>query len=201
MKTKFFVVLVAGSFFLHHLGCTILYLLPNNPLTIRYAPWVDAYMSPAFVQNWNLFAPEPATSGLNVVYRCGHEKNWSDWKDTLSSLTSNHARTRFTPRGKILYIYQGIARELLNSYVMEKNKRNCVDGPCLKVVEDQIRNQPAFQLATRWIQDVCGWEGKSFDRFQFQIMKIFPRQFSERHQQNATQRVERIQFSPVEVRS
>ena len=201
MKFKKVFALIAALIFFHHLGCTILYLLPNNPMTSRYMKWVDGYMAPLFGQNWNLFAPEPATSGLNVVYRCRVGDQWSEWKDTLSSLTANHARTRFTPRGKILYIYHGIARDLLNSYVQEKNKTGCSEGYCLKEVENAVMKKDSYPLASRWIKDLCSWEKENFDGFQFQVLKVFPKQFSERKNPDASLRVERIEFSPVEAKS
>ncbi len=42
-----------------HFTATSLYVAPTNPVRLRFERWLHAYMSPFFVQGWQMFAPGP----------------------------------------------------------------------------------------------------------------------------------------------
>lgn len=156
------------SLFFWHVCATVLYVAPANPLTPLYLPVVERYMTPLFSQNWNLFAPEPATSSLQFWYRCRSSAGrWSDWRDPIARLIRQHRENRFTPRGKLIYVYQSIARRSLNRYLKHSDM-------------ERFERDPAFRTARRFTSDLCSSEGMT-DQAQFQVVKVFSRNFSLRH--------------------
>ena len=165
---KNIVFLGIASLFVWHVLATVLYVAPVNPLTPLYRPGVDRYMTPLFSQNWNLFAPEPATSSLQFWYRCqSAEGRWSGWKDPIIHLIRQHRENRFTPRGKLIYVYQSIARRSLNQYLKYSDM-------------DHFEKDPAYQTARRFTTDLCLRSGTA-KKAQFQVVKIFAKNFSRRH--------------------
>ena len=170
-------VLMVLLVFTTHTLATVLYTLPINPLSKSYMPVVRAYMEPFFMQNWQLFAPEPATSSLQLWYRCEENDLWSSWKDPLASLIRQHKKTYFTHRGKLLYVYQGIARNLLNHFVglAESSQKNHAD------LLLKYENHKSHKLAVRWVNDLCLRDSVKASSAQFQVVKSFTKNFSERH--------------------
>lgn len=61
-----FVLLGAGAL---HIGATALWLTPTNPIREAAQGELSEYLQPFFRQNWNLFAPNPATSNPNLLVR------------------------------------------------------------------------------------------------------------------------------------
>lgn len=52
-----------------HLLMVGLYVAPVNPISQRYAPQINAWIDPAFDQNWQLFAPEPQSANWQISAR------------------------------------------------------------------------------------------------------------------------------------
>ena len=184
-----------------HVLATALYLLPNNPLTPYYSATISSYMDPVFSQNWQLFAPEPATSSLQLWYRCKNspEKNWSSWKDPVKNLLEEHRENRFTFRGKLTYVYQSIARNSLNDYVTQRERffKNCSKDSSCRFPEVDFYKSSSYQLARRFTKDLCQKEG-FYGKAQFQIVKAFTKNFSQRHLVNHG-KVETVRLRPFSL--
>jgi len=52
-----------------HLLMVGLYVAPVNPVSQRYAREINAWIDPAFDQNWQLFAPEPQSGNWQISAR------------------------------------------------------------------------------------------------------------------------------------
>lgn len=52
-----------------HLLMVGLYVAPVNPISQRYARQINAWIDPAFDQNWQLFAPEPQSGNWQISAR------------------------------------------------------------------------------------------------------------------------------------
>lgn len=52
-----------------HIGTVFLYLAPSNVVSQRFSTEINDYISPEFVQNWKLFAPEPLHVNVAVHAR------------------------------------------------------------------------------------------------------------------------------------
>lgn len=182
-----------------HLLMTVLYLIPVNPASKYYLPTVQAYIEPVFSQNWGLFAPEPATSSLQFWFRCETtDGQQSDWQDPIYQLIKDHHEFPFSFRGKLTYVYQSIARDLLNAHVEKKNAQECSSEKCLAAIRAELTSTPEFALARRWSLDLCrAQNSKPIRSLQFQVLKIFPKPYSERHSPQATGRIEAVPFDPI----
>ncbi len=52
-----------------HFTATVLYVAPTNPVRLRFEHRINAYMSPYFVQGWQMFAPGPFFEDRWLVVR------------------------------------------------------------------------------------------------------------------------------------
>lgn len=91
-----------------HLVTVLFYLAPSNVVSERYDTAIDGYVTPEFVQNWKLFAPEPLHVNLDVHARAqistADGSRTTEWVDMtaaeiagtrghlLPSHTRNHLR-------------------------------------------------------------------------------------------------------------
>lgn len=180
---------------------TALYLLPNNPASGHYAAAVRSYMEPIFSQNWGLFAPEPATSSLQFWFRCESvDGQMTDWQDPTYQLFKDHHAFPFTFRGKLTYVYQSIARDLLNSQIELSRARACRDASCLAEVQSKMAGTREFALARRWTVDLCRAQSSiPVTAVQFQVLKVFPKPYSERHKPGVSGRIESVPFEPIRL--
>ncbi|MGZ3800097.1 MAG: DUF5819 family protein [Bdellovibrio sp.] len=142
---------------LFHLSMHVLYLAPVNPATPRYSKITDSYMGSFFTQNWHLFAPEPATSSLNLLFRCS---TTSEWINPLTNLLTDHKTFPLTAKGKQTYVLQHLAREIFNAKLNKK-------------VDSEIRELPVLQ---QYIQDNCG----KYSQAEVEIQRRFTQDYSKR---------------------
>lgn len=140
-----------------HVFIHALYLAPINPATSQYADFTNEYMKTFFTQNWHLFAPEPATSSLNLSFRCSSNE---EWQHPLQKLFSDHKKFPITARGKQTYVLQHLAREIFNS----KLKR---------ISDADIQEIPILQ---HYLQDQCG----RYSNAEIQIKRQFTTDYSKR---------------------
>jgi hypothetical protein len=107
-------------------------LLPSNAITILWGRFIDSYMDPFFLQNWDMFAPAPAQSNETflIQLRLSRDREGgtflTKWIDLTSSLkrkaglnplSSEILRLR-TIEGIILLYRNYVVRETSNpSYV------------------------------------------------------------------------------------
>lgn len=199
MRKRSFAFIVLGGLFGIHLLMTALYLAPINPMTNSYANLVHSYMEPLFSQNWSLFAPDPAKSSLQLWYRCTNEQNASSWMDPISPLVQDHQRTRFTFRGKLLYIYQGIARDALNTYVQTKSTLGCGNtSQCHEQTLRAVASSDAVRLAHRFVGDMCrsstDKHARGFQSAEFMVVKVYPKPFSKRLDPQSSPQLESLRF-------
>lgn len=204
------IVMIAFVLGFHHIVMEALYLLPVNPLTKYYHSYVSFYMEPLFEQHWQLFAPEPALYSLKFWTRCGKGKlKTTEWFDPSEKYLKRHRAWRFGPNGKILYIYNGIARGYLNATI-DLTQELCKEGEqgsktCQRLVRNEIKNNRYFKagksLAIRECQDYLSYRDNfhSFDWVQFQAIKIYPKQFSEKNSATDFGRIEYLDSEKIGV--
>lgn len=121
MMKKMLKILVLTVFFWHLLA-TCLYLAPLNPFAKYYQKPVNWYMRPLFAQHWGLFAPEPATSSLELHVRCAENGTWRSWVNPLSRILSKHHSYRITHHGRLYHLMNGPITDLHNAYINELKK-------------------------------------------------------------------------------
>lgn len=143
-----------------HACAHVLYLAPINPATSQYSSWVSNYMDSFFSQNWHLFAPEPATSSLDLLYRCDSTHSW---QAPLQELFREHKAFPVTAKGKQTYIFQNLAREIFNAKL-------------LRLDESKIQE---LKIAQRFLKDRCG----TFSDAELQIKRTYTQDYSKRMSQ------------------
>lgn len=175
-----------------HLGMTILYLLPNNPGTKYYQSFSRTYMDPIFTQNWKLFSPDPVVYNLKLFYRCKTTNDlWSPWQDPVAMLVQSHQDNRLLFKGKLIYVYHGLYRNLLNKNAtsMETTKCKRDDALCEIKRKQEIAKTAEAQIVTRFVATVCKRQNHLATN-EFRIIKEYPKKFSERHLENANQPIQ-----------
>ena len=184
--------------FANHIVCTVLYLLPNNPLTNHYSPYVNTYISTLFSQNWNLFAPEPSIDRVRLLVRCKKD-TWSKWYDPGRRILDKHHRTRILGYGKILYVYRNIAKDLASkshqmsqTIVCSQNKKTCIDKffPSLK-------ETAAWKEASRLAKFTCYStlkENMGLNAYQISIVLERVRNYSKRTNEGVWGDVAQLKF-------
>jgi hypothetical protein len=63
------VACVLAAVLMLHFTATFLYVTPRNPVRLRFEHWLHAYMSPFFVQGWQMFAPGPFFEDRRLLVR------------------------------------------------------------------------------------------------------------------------------------
>jgi hypothetical protein len=193
------VAVAVGALFVVHVVATALYLLPRNPLSAAWDGPVRAYMEPLFSQRWLLFAPEPATNSLKLWSRYECRGAWTRWRDPAEPLLAEHQRNRLSPAGKLLYISNGLARELSITSGQLSIKYRCRDAKCEARRMAEVRASGAFLRATAYAMrnTPCA----SPDAVQFMVVQLYPTQFSERMKPKPFSFANAIEFDPVVLRT
>jgi hypothetical protein len=93
---------VLAGFLLAHVGITLLYLLPPNPIKLRLAPLLARVMHPFFAQDWRLFAPEPISDTRRLWLSCRLRQSdgatlETAWVDVTSPWWQAQTHNRFSP--------------------------------------------------------------------------------------------------------
>jgi len=168
-----------------HIVSTVLYNIPENPMTVAYMPVVNRYMEPLFSQNWHLFAPEPATRMVKLWYRVKINNRWQRWQDPMEPVLEKHRHNRATYNAKLLYIYGNIAKDLIirQSYIMEHTS-NIADSSKRQLQQiNSLKASSEYQLSLRFVsRDIeKGYDtGLHPDSLQLMLVELYPKQFSER---------------------
>jgi hypothetical protein len=184
-----------------HVVSTVLYNIPENPVTKVYMPFVNGYMEPLFSQNWHLFAPEPATRMVKLWYRIKINNIWQHWQDPMEPILEKHRHNRATYHAKLLYIYGNIAKDLIvrQSYIIDQSPL-ITDTTTLQLRQnDSLKASQEYQLALRFaIKDIeKGYTGSSKpDSLQLMLAELYPKQFSERLSSRPFSYAQTIEMAP-----
>jgi hypothetical protein len=89
-----------------HFTCTLVYLMPPNPMSVRARPVVGSYMEPFFSQNWSLFAPDPVADTRLLLVSCRVEEpdgsaTETPWANITSPLRAVKSRYRVGPANQL----------------------------------------------------------------------------------------------------
>jgi hypothetical protein len=86
-----------------HFTLTVCYVMPLNPITMRYHGLLMNTIGRFFRQNWSLFAPTPVQNNQRMLVRVLNSKEASGvslpidgWYDLTSPLIARHQQNRFS---------------------------------------------------------------------------------------------------------
>lgn len=144
-----------------HFGMTALYLTPPNPVKQAWFQPMMKYMDPLFMQNWQLFAPNPVSQHQNIFVKA----KWKDpqtgqiketpWCDVSQPLIAHIQRDRFSNDGR-LYQYQYTAITWFDN----NDRASKAQGELMleRVAANAIRNFPyrsdVLQVKVRIVTNV-----------------------------------------------
>lgn len=87
---------------------TAIYVLPFNPVKNNLSAAINTYMTPLFLQNWQLFAPDPLSSTVYIYVQAKDEQgNESSWVDISSQLYDYNHKNRFSPYNRLVRLGSG----------------------------------------------------------------------------------------------
>lgn len=144
-KLSTFAKLVGLAIVFGHIGLTVAYNFPDNPLRQRFAWLLDATVGTYFQQNWRLFAPEPASADTSIVVGCvdgpnaarlqaafeaGEEVEWDgQWVDITAPLWTRHQQARLSAYDRISRHQANAARAFLHGQAgFESWFKACANG-------------------------------------------------------------------------
>lgn len=109
--------LLSVLWLLFHFGLTAAYVMPPNPMSTAWHPFLDTIIGKYFSQNWQLFSPEPLTENYALYVRpltdpqvAASSKNGlprDGWFDITSPLLVRYQQNR-------LSAYDRLARPHIN---------------------------------------------------------------------------------------
>jgi hypothetical protein len=93
--------------------------LPEDPIQVRLSTWIEPYVHPLFLQNWNFFAPSPISEDVGVVARAqtcttGRGCTMTPWINISEPLVQSMRRNRFTSLELIQLMLSNAAVEFHN---------------------------------------------------------------------------------------
>lgn len=147
-------------------------------------------MEPLFFQRWNLFAPEPQTKSISIIYRCGIDGLMFNWKDPASVSLEKHQKMRFLYHGKVVFAFGALARELYNQAV---NSKSLQDNERMSLEKSDV-----YQNTKKTVRRLCQLENKIFNRLQFAVVISNPVNFSERANPDKREGVKTYPFEAYE---
>ncbi|MFT3767504.1 MAG: DUF5819 family protein [Minicystis sp.] len=134
-----------------HFGLTLAYLTPTNPLRLRFARVINAYMNPFFQQNWHLFAPDPINDTRTLMLSCRVrqpdggtvETPWTDitipyWEAHLGNHFGPATRIARSVTGPARLVYSGDPTTLQIKKKVEQHKKNGPADDSLDEMADSL---------------------------------------------------------------
>jgi hypothetical protein len=138
-------------------------------------------MEPLFFQRWNLFAPEPQTKSISLIYRCGVDGIMFNWKDPANFNLEKHQKLRIFYHGKVVFAFGALARDLYN-HTVESNA--LIGEKKINLIQTE-----AYQNTKKEVQRLCRAENKINNRLQFAVVVSYPINFSERATPNKREKI------------
>lgn len=191
---KKIILFIGCTIFTAHLLMTFLYLAPTNPVSNIYHKVISTYMEPIFSQHWGLFAPAPATSSLQLLYKC----NESQWMDPLTPLYRKHHAFPFTYIGKMTYIYDSLAREMFNTSLQVENRFFAANGVSQIMMPKKIIEEKAYTNLATAVHGLCKMKTQQLNSYEFQIVRTYAPDFSKRMTEK-TGKKEIVFYPPVKL--
>lgn len=98
---------------------------PNNPIKVKWYSQIYNLMSPHFLQNWNLFAPDPVADdrGVLVKLQCS-DGSETPYIDITTPLIDEARSTRFFGSRELRIISNGIGKRFERDELIQEISKN-----------------------------------------------------------------------------
>jgi hypothetical protein len=190
-----------------HFTMTLMYLTPFNPLKLRFYPLIISYMHPFFIQNWQLFAPNPVKHTRRLVVACRLRQSdgtlsETPWVDVSEPFDQARAHSRFAPANRLerpqsstihLIFNRDEMLTTLEEHRTEENTEYNKLVDQLKEAEEHQREDAYIvlnRIASAHCDHLYGGGRTAEVRVRIAVLR-FPR-FSERHRPDSEGKVSQI---------
>lgn len=101
-----------------HFFIIVLHAGPINPISAKFQPQINAYVTPFFFQNWHLFAPDPVTTNFNLYLKVKYKEAehteiiQSDWLDVVGPILKKNDETLLSPYNRMVRLGLGYVHAL-----------------------------------------------------------------------------------------
>lgn len=139
---KIFAVFLAICFCIHF-TLTALYVLPLNPVQAKGVQLINGYMHPLFIQNWQLFAPNPLSNNVYVFLKAQYsDGEESEWYDLSSQSYKNNQERRISPNNRLVRIgTSAFLQAVRKDETLEKLKGKISDEELIALEEERGINK------------------------------------------------------------
>lgn len=213
MTTRSLVVRALGIIFifilfgLHWLSIGV-FLMPKNPVRELMKSAIEPYVGSLFYQRWRLFAPDPSTSNIKLLFRClttQGDDNSVPWQEAGQLLLRKHYRYRLGPQGRLIRIPHKLAKTLryelqAGSYAVVCNSEQSV---CRVTLNNYEMERPTLLVVKRYVEAQCLMFSKNggthLRQIQFGVREEtipMPYQRSQEH----SSALQDIIFPPIQLR-
>ncbi|MEH0404322.1 DUF5819 family protein [Streptomyces sp. B21-089] len=132
---------------LTHVAMVFLHVAPENPVSKRYSPQVNAWVYPTFEQNWRLFAPDPDSVNRQILARTSHTApdgsvRVSGWFD-LAAVDSSAVEHNVFPS----HTAQNLLRRAWTTYVELHGGEDKANSERAVMLQQYLRNIAADRFA------------------------------------------------------
>jgi Family of unknown function (DUF5819) len=160
-----------------HIGLTILYCLPPNPLK-TLTSIQDQYIGNFFYQRWTLFAPNPVNTNYGMSVNCKAKLHQTGAVDVTSPLVADHMQNRFSPMERVARVPDNTLHAVLfpdESYLQlvkicrtEPNQPQCKNLEAAKKSKIDFHINRLVKVASAVCADLSSSSGH-----QYQTVSIF----------------------------
>jgi hypothetical protein len=145
-----------------HVAMVFLYVAPPNTISTQYRRAINAWISPYFEQNWQLFAPNPQSARQQIWARmsyatAGVGQHTSDWID-LSAVDDEAVHHDPFPS----HTSQNMLRRAWDAYVGSHGESDQASSQQARMFQEYLLNIAAQRLSARG--------GRAFDAVQLRVV-------------------------------
>ncbi len=139
-RSRYFLAATALAGIATYTGMTLIVTGPSNPIKVALAPAITSLYSPYFLQNWQLFAPDPMAQERGILARmkCANGSR-TEFQDITSELVAELQDTRLFPSREHRIISNGIARRFETDEVVQRIIDKDTDTEQQDLVDDYAR--------------------------------------------------------------
>ncbi|WPR68076.1 DUF5819 family protein [Glutamicibacter protophormiae] len=131
-----------------HFSAVFLHVAPLNPLSQQLNRFTQSWTQPFFAQNWQLFAPDPASSDIGLLVKGSHDGTEMGNYLDLSTPQLERKYHNLLP-DNMHYTVSGVAHNL------QISRQNVIEDPNVKKLHPNAINEQNLALDAELIESAA----------------------------------------------